>query len=156
MAELVRRSLRMNPSRVIVGEVLGDEIVTMLNAMSQGNDGSLSTIHANSSSEVFNRIATYALQATERLPIEASHMLIAGAINFVVFIERRNDYRQGGALRRYVSSIREVNGVDGRVVSSEIWAAGRDGRARPAASIQCLPDLEVVGYRPDDHGRWAG
>ena len=52
MAELVRRSLRMNPSRVIVGEVLGDEIVTMLNAMSQGNDGSLSTIHANSSLEV--------------------------------------------------------------------------------------------------------
>src|SRR6266496_873840 len=48
MAELVRRSLRMNPSRVIVGEVLGDEIVTMLNAMTQGNDGSLSTIHANS------------------------------------------------------------------------------------------------------------
>src|SRR3984957_9296163 len=63
MAELVRRSLRMNPSRVIVGEVLGDEIVTMLNAMSQGNDGSLSTIHSNSSMEVFNRIATYAIQA---------------------------------------------------------------------------------------------
>jgi len=41
MADLVRRSLRMNPSRVIVGEVLGDEIVTMLNAMTQGNDGSL-------------------------------------------------------------------------------------------------------------------
>ncbi|MGH3388392.1 MAG: CpaF family protein, partial [Actinomadura sp.] len=57
MADLVRRSLRMNPSRVIVGEVLGDEIVTMLNAMTQGNDGSLSTIHANSSMEVFNRIA---------------------------------------------------------------------------------------------------
>ena len=50
MADLVRRSLRMNPSRVIVGEVLGDEIVTMLNAMTQGNDGSLSTIHANSTS----------------------------------------------------------------------------------------------------------
>src|SRR6185503_14508873 len=102
MAELVRRSLRMNPSRVIVGEVLGDEIVTMLNAMSQGNDGSLSTIHANSSSEVFNRIATYALQAAEHLPIEASHMLIAGAINYVIFVERRNDYRSGGQLRRFV------------------------------------------------------
>src|SRR6266851_7172675 len=63
MAELVRRSLRMNPSRVIVGEVLGDEIVTMLNAMTQGNDGSLSTIHSNSSLEVFNRISTYAIQA---------------------------------------------------------------------------------------------
>src|SRR5256714_1247783 len=47
MADLVRRSLPMNPSRVIVGEVLGDEIVTMLNAMTQGNDGSLSTIHSD-------------------------------------------------------------------------------------------------------------
>src|SRR5918995_4145322 len=156
MAELVRRSLRMNPSRVIVGEVLGDEIVTMLNAMSQGNDGSLSTIHANSSLEVFNRIGTYAIQAQERLPIDATNMLISGAINFVVFIERRNDYRQGGALRRYVSSIREVNGVDGRVVSSEIWAPGPDGLGRSAATIQCLSDLEVVGYRPDDHGRGGG
>jgi Flp pilus assembly CpaF family ATPase len=156
MAELVRRSLRMNPSRVIVGEVLGDEIVTMLNAMSQGNDGSLSTIHANSSSEVFNRIATYALQAAEHLPIEASHMLIAGAINFVVFIERRNDYRSGGGLRRFVASVREVNGVDGRVTSSEIWAPGPDGRARPGAPIQAIADLEAVGYRPDDFGRWSG
>jgi Flp pilus assembly CpaF family ATPase len=156
MAELVRRSLRMNPSRVIVGEVLGDEIVTMLNAMSQGNDGSLSTIHANSSSEVFNRIATYALQAAEHLPIEASHMLIAGAINYVIFVERRNDYRSGGQLRRFVSSVREVNGVDGRVTSSEIWAPGPDGRARPAAPIQAIDDLEAAGYRPDDFGRWSG
>src|SRR6266851_6335788 len=116
MAELVRRSLRMNPSRVIVGEVLGDEIVTMLNAMTQGNDGSLSTIHSNSSLEVFNRISTYAIQAAERLPVEATHMLIAGAIDFVIFIEKRNEYARGGRLRRFISSIREVTGIDGRVL----------------------------------------
>ena len=127
MAELVRRSLRMNPSRVIVGEVLGDEIVTMLNAMTQGNDGSLSTIHANSSLEVFNRIATYAIQSAERLPVEATHMLIAGAVDFVIFIEKRNDYARGGRLRRYVSSVREVTGVDGRVLSSEVFPPGPDG-----------------------------
>src|SRR5207245_579449 len=84
----------------LVGEGLGDEIVTMLNAMTQGNDGSLSTIHANSSMEVFNRIATYAIQAAERLPLEATHMLISGAIDFVIFIEKRNDYARGGTLRR--------------------------------------------------------
>src|SRR5215213_10631418 len=56
MTELVRDTLRLNPSRVIVGEVLGDEVVTMLNAMTQGNDGSLSTIHANSSSDVVHKI----------------------------------------------------------------------------------------------------
>jgi pilus assembly protein CpaF len=147
MAELVRRSLRMNPSRVIVGEVLGDEIVTMLNAMSQGNDGSLSTIHANSSVEVFNRIATYAIQSVERLPVEATMMLIAGAIDFVVFVEKHNDYASGGRLRRYVKSVREINGVDGRVLSSEIFAPGPDGVAVPAAPIACMEDLAAVGYR---------
>src|SRR3954471_297849 len=154
MAELVRRSLRMNPSRVIVGEVLGDEIVTMLNAMTQGNDGSLSTIHANSSWEVFNRIATYALQSDERLPIEATHMLIAGAIDFVVFIEKRNEYTQGGRLRRFVSSIREVTGCDGRVLSSEIFEPGHDGAARPAAPIACAHELVPYGYDPSHGAVW--
>ena len=79
MAELVRDTLRMNPSRVIVGEVLGDEVVTMLNAMTQGNDGSLSTIHANSSSDVVHKIATYAIQAPERLPWEATVRLVASS-----------------------------------------------------------------------------
>ncbi|GAA2031300.1 ATPase, T2SS/T4P/T4SS family [Pseudokineococcus marinus] len=147
MAELVRRSLRMNPSRVIVGEVLGDEIVTMLNAMSQGNDGSLSTIHANSSLEVFNRISTYAIQSKERLPADATAMLVAGAVDFVVFVQRTNDYARGGTLRRTVTSVREVNGVDGRVLSSEIFAAGADGLAVPAAPVACAADLAEHGYR---------
>ena len=153
MAGLVRRSLRMNPSRVIVGEVLGDEIVTMLNAMSQGNDGSLSTIHANSAVEVFNRIATYAIQSAERLPVEATHMLIAGAIDFVVFIEKRNDYSRGGRLRRFVSSIREVTGLDGRVLSSAAFGPGPDGRAVPRAPVSCLADLVPHGYGPGG-GSW--
>ena len=155
MAELVRRSLRQNPSRVIVGEVLGDEIVTMLNAMSQGNDGSLSTIHANSSLEVFNRIATYALQAEERLPVEATHMLISGSINFVVFLRKRNDYHEGGSLRRVVESVREVTGVDGRVLSSEVFAPGPDGSAVPHATITCADDLALHGYETATLSRWA-
>jgi pilus assembly protein CpaF len=148
MAELVRRSLRMNPSRVIVGEVLGDEIVTMLNAMTQGNDGSLSTIHSNSSLEVFNRISTYAIQASERLPVDATHMLIAGAIDFVVFIEKRNEYSRGGRMRRFVNSVREVTGVDGRVLSSEVFKPGPDGRAVPHAPVSCMEELAMHGYEP--------
>ena len=155
MSELVRRSLRMNPSRVIVGEVLGDEIVTMLNAMSQGNDGSLSTIHANSSLEVFNRICTYAIQSVERLPSDATMMLIAGAIDFVVFIERRNDFSAGGKLRRMVTSVREVNGVDGRVLSSEVFRTGPEGYAMPSSSISCLEELEAVGYAPGAQANWV-
>ncbi|WP_206070469.1 CpaF family protein [Knoellia koreensis] len=154
MAELVRRSLRQNPSRVIVGEVLGDEIVTMLNAMSQGNDGSLSTIHANSSLEVFNRIATYALQAEENLPVEATHMLISGSINFVVFLRKRNDYESGGGLNRVIESVREVTGVDGRVLSSEVFAMGPTGEAVSHAPLSCLDDLIAAGYQPNTMTRW--
>lgn len=154
MAELVRRSLRMNPSRVIVGEVLGDEIVTMLNAMSQGNDGSLSTIHANSSAEVFNRICTYAIQSQERLPAEATTMLIGGAVDFVVFVQRVNNFATGGSLRRMLTSVREVNGVDGRVLSSEVFATGAHGYAEPAAQVSCLSELEAVGYVPGAAPTW--
>ena len=87
VADLVRRSLRMNADRVIVGEVLGDEVLPMLNAMSQGRSGSMCTVHAESSAGVFRRIASYAVQAPERLPLEATNLLIAGALHFVVQLD---------------------------------------------------------------------
>ncbi len=87
VADLVRRALRMNADRVIVGEVLGDEVLPMLNAMSQGRSGSMCTIHADSSAGAFRRVASYAVQAPERLPLEASNLLLAGAIHFVVHLD---------------------------------------------------------------------
>jgi pilus assembly protein CpaF len=87
VSDLVRRALRMNADRVIVGEVLGDEVLPMLNAMSQGRSGSMCTIHADSSAGVFRRIASYGIQAPERLPLEASNLLIAGAVHFVVHLD---------------------------------------------------------------------
>ncbi len=87
VAQLVRRALRMNADRVIVGEVLGDEVLPMLNAMSQGRSGSMCTIHADSSAGVFRRIASYAVQAPERLAVDAVNLLIAGAVDFVVYLD---------------------------------------------------------------------
>ncbi|GAA4981549.1 hypothetical protein GCM10025734_02020 [Kitasatospora paranensis] len=135
MADLVRRSLRSNPQRVIVGEVLGDEVVAMLNAMSQGNDGSLSTIHANSSADVFQKISTYAIQAVERMPIDASQLLVANALKLVVFVDRDLDPTTG-LQRRRVTSIREVSGyADGRVASSEIYALDESDNVVPSAPL---------------------
>ena len=143
MARLVRRALRMNADRVIVGEVLGDEVLPMLNAMSQGSSGSMCTIHADSASGVFRRLASYAVQAPERLPLESTNLLIAGAVNFAVFIEsvdeanpasgyvagwRPSEVACGGASQssasgrqrfeairrhRWVSSVHEVVGSEG-------------------------------------------
>jgi Flp pilus assembly CpaF family ATPase len=123
--QLVRRTRRHNPSRVIVGEVLGQEVVEMLSAMSQGNDGSLSTIHARDAADVFHRLATYAAQH-EGLSFDVSHALIGSTIDFVVFI-RKNPRRDG---LRSVMEVLEVTGsADGRVTRSRIFTEGPDGRA---------------------------
>ncbi|MGQ0468000.1 MAG: CpaF family protein [Sporichthyaceae bacterium] len=165
MAQLVRRTLRMNPDRVIVGEVLGPEVVTMLNAMSQGNDGSLSTIHARTPRGVFDRIATYARQAVERLDLDATHQLIAGgeggtgALDLVVFLRKARTGPvpaprdgEGPNTRRFVACVLEVNGFDGRVQASEIFTPGPDGRAirNAMVPIACIDALHEVGYRPTD------
>lgn len=142
MAELVRWGLRMSPDRVIVGEARGAEVIPLLNAMSQGNDGSLATVHASSSRQAFTRLATYAVQAPERLTFEASAMLIGGAVDFVVHL----DWSTQG--RRVVSSLREVTGSDGRtVVSNEVYEPGPDQRAIPAVPIRAstLDKLVAAG-----------
>ncbi|MGO9873851.1 MAG: CpaF family protein [Acidimicrobiia bacterium] len=141
-AELVRMSLRMNPDRVIVGEVRGEEIVPMLNAMSQGNDGSMCTVHADSSATVFNKLALYAMQAPERLSFEATNQLAAAAIDLVVFIAKTR-------VGRFVASIRHVVDADGRqVVTNELFAPGPNGRAVPAVALPhaLADDLIAEGY----------
>jgi Flp pilus assembly CpaF family ATPase len=146
MAELVRWGLRMNPSRVIVGEARGSEVIPLLNAMSQGNDGSLATIHASSSQQAFTRLATYAIQAPERLSFEASAMLIGGAVDFVVHLAWSPEGR------RVVSSIREVTGADGRqVISNEVYTPGPDQRAVPATPIRAETQDRLIAAGLDPH-----
>jgi pilus assembly protein CpaF len=160
LATLVRWGLRMNPDRVIVGEVRGHEVIPMLNAMSQGNDGSMCTIHANSSLSAFSKLAMYAVQAPERLNLEATNLMVANAINFVVHIGTAAGGGEGG-MRRYVSSVREIVGAEGPLVmSNEIFMPGYDKRAVPSAPLRdsTLTDLQAVGFdasvllRPD--GWW--
>ena len=148
MAQLVRRSLRMNASRVVVGEVLGDEIIPMLNAMSQGRSGSMGTIHADSSAGVFRRIAAYAVQSPERLPLEATNLLIAGAIHYVVHLDV---VPAAAGMRRHVASVREVVDAEGAlVISNEIWRPGPGGSAVPGAPLSeaSLRALVEAGYQP--------
>jgi pilus assembly protein CpaF len=184
MARLVRRALRMNADRVIVGEVLGDEVLPMLNAMSQGRSGSMCTIHADSSSGVFRRLASYAIQAPERLPIESTNVLIAGAVHFAVFVEvegvpddQRRDRRYVSEAsqadthhstaaehrwfdavrrRRFVSSIREVVDAEGlQVISNEIFASSGGGGASPAAPLRSSTLEELIDHGFEP-GAWSG
>ena len=145
LAELVRWSLRMNPARVIVGEVRGPELIAMLNVMSQGNDGSMATVHSSSSRGVFTKLAAYAAQSPERLNIEATGLLVASAIHFVVHLA----WSTGGV--RVVSSVREIVDAEGpQIVSNEIWRPGPDRRAVPGARLRddTADELAAAGPVP--------
>jgi Flp pilus assembly CpaF family ATPase len=148
----------MSPDRVIVGECRGVEVVPMLNAMSQGNDGSMATLHASSSRGAFTRLAAYAVQGPERLPVEATALLVASAVHVVVHLAEP----RGEKGRRVVGSVREVVGADdGQVVTNEVYRPGTDGRAVPGAppTGELLDELAHAGFDPhllSRPGGWWG
>lgn len=142
-AHLVRSALRMAPDRVIVGEIRGPEVIPVCNAMSQGNDGSMATIHASASRGVFAKLAAYAIQGPERLPVEATALLVASAVHLIVHLAWSTDGR------RVVSSIREVIDAEGpQVISNEVFRPRPDRRAIHGVPLrtETLAQLEAHGF----------
>jgi Flp pilus assembly CpaF family ATPase len=143
MHRLARAALRMSPDRVIVGEVRGAEVLQMMLAMSQGNDGSMCTVHADSSHGVFARLAMYMAMTPESFSIEVTNLMIANAVDFVVHLGRLGDGT------RAVTSVREVTGAEGVLVSSnEVYAPDHTRRAVPQFPISeaRLAHLEAAGF----------
>ncbi|HSQ61401.1 MAG TPA: CpaF family protein [Acidobacteriota bacterium] len=122
--DLVRNSLRMRPDRIIVGEVRGAEVIDMLQAMNTGHDGSLSTIHANSSRDALHRLENLVLMAGLALPDRAIREQVASALQLIVHVSRVADGT------RKVLSIQEIVGMEGPVVTmQEIFRYHRTGLA---------------------------
>ena len=88
--DLIRSALRMRPDRIIVGEVRGGEAVDMLQSLNTGHDGSLSTLHANSSQDMLSRIETMTLMGID-LPLEAIRRQIASGVDILVHLGRMRD-----------------------------------------------------------------
>jgi pilus assembly protein CpaF len=147
LAQLVRDSLTMNPCRIVLGEILdAADMTALLNAMSQGNDGSWCTLHARSATEMLARMTSLCEQVG--LTAEASGDLVGGALDLIIYIavERRDD----GTLRRFIKSVREVGGWNGQsVASTEVCAPGLDGLAVPSMQFctSAAEKLAAVGYQ---------
>ena len=145
LADLTRMALRMDPDRVIVGEVRGAEAFPMLMAMSQGNNGSMCTMHADGTRSVFPKLAAYVSMASTGLPVETVNVIVASAIHFVVFIENRDG-------RRRVASICEVVDTDGNnIISNEIVSRMGNQRTRWPFPLRTSTRqlLEQHGFRTD-------
>ncbi|MDQ0023612.1 pilus assembly protein CpaF [Variovorax paradoxus] len=137
---LVRNALRMRPDRIVIGEVRGAEAVDMLQAMNTGHEGSLTTIHANTPRDAMARLENMISMANLNLPHHSVRQQIASAITVVIQVLRLVDGR------RKVTSIQEITGMEGEVVTmQEIFAfrqtgMGPDGRVRG--------HFQATGVRP--------
>ena len=105
--DLVRNALRMRPDRIVIGEVRDAAALDMLQAMNTGHEGSLTTVHANSTRDALTRIETMVLMAGMDLPIEFVRQQIVEAIDLIV---QQNRMRDGS---RRITQITEVVGIDG-------------------------------------------
>ncbi len=152
LADLGRAIKRFTPSRIVVGEVRGPEVIDMLEAMTQGISGSMCTIHADSSWSVFPRLPVYARAGGRDWSTGDVLQLAALALDVIVFLSRD---RTG---RRVVSEVRYVQRFDpdsDQIVTDEWFHPGPDGRAvrNPGAPIPVglLDELTEYGYDPSLH-----
>jgi pilus assembly protein CpaF len=106
LRDLIRNALRMSPDRIIIGEVRGDEVVDMLQAMVTGHTGAIGIIHGNSPREVIARMETMVLMSGIRLPLSEIRKQIASTIHVVVHLARMSD----GSKK--VAQICEIRGIE--------------------------------------------
>jgi len=147
--QLIRASLRMRPDRVIVGEVRGEEVMDMLQAMNTGHDGSLSTGHANSPEGMLTRLETMYLMAAE-FPIDAIRGQILEAIDLMVHLERKKD--RG----RVVVEISELSHLsEGNIVLNPLYRydAFKGLQATGNALIHTRK-MERIGAKLDEKNTW--
>jgi len=149
LAALTRMALRMDPDRVVVGEVRGAEAFPMLMAMSQGNNGSMCTLHADSARSVFPKLAAYMSMASTGVPTETLNLLIASSLHLVVHVANHRG-------RRCVESIHEVVDTDGlSIITNEVLSPGSTGTSFSALRHGTASLLEEHGFRHGHRLAWA-
>ena len=152
--DLLINALRMRPDRIVVGECRGPETLDMLQAMNTGHDGSLTTVHANSTRDAVQRVETMVMMAGFDLPIRAIRAQFASAIQLIVQAQRLS----GGP--RKVTTITEVLGMEGEVITMQdifkfeqlgVTASGKAYGQFVASGIRpgFLDRLESVGQKLD-------
>jgi len=149
--QLVELTRRLNPDRVVVGELVEDEALDMLDVASMCKRGSLATIHAHTADIVLQRLAYYVSKSNASLPEFAVWSLIAQTVDFVVHIDLVRNAVEDQAPVRRVSSIIEVGGLGeaGGVASTEVWSIeeglGELVQVAPL-SQRHLARLRMAGY----------
>ena len=138
--DLLKNSLRMRPDRIIIGECRGGEAIDMLQAMNTGHEGSMTTVHANSTEDAMMRLETMVLMAGFELPLPAIKRQIASAIHVIV---QQMRFRDG---TRKVTCISTVDGCDNNNITlKDIFVYKQTGVDKDG---HILGNFTSTGYKP--------
>ncbi len=124
LRDLFVNSLRMRPDRIVIGECRGPEVLDMLQAMNTGHDGSMTTLHANSTRDVLIRMSSMILLSGIELPMRAINEMMSSAINVIVHMARFTD----GS--RKVTGVTEIAGItsEHELILKDIFVFRQTGR----------------------------
>jgi pilus assembly protein CpaF len=143
---LLRNAMHMRPDRIIVGECRSGEALDMLQAMTTGQDGSLSTGHANTPKDMLRRLETMVLMTGYELPLRAIREQIASAVDLVVHTARLKD----GS--RKVVNITEIYGIeDDEILTQDVFAWQQSG----VKDGKIVGELAPTGIRPTFMAQFA-
>ncbi len=145
--DLLRNTLRMRPDRIIIGEVRGGEALDMLQAMNTGHEGSMTTVHSNTTRDALVRIENMVAIAGLNFPVHVIRQQMSSALNVLVHVARLT----GG--RRKIVSIAELTGMEGETIClQDIFIFNQTGVDEDG---HAAGQFEVCGVRPQILGRLA-
>ena len=142
---LLKNAMHMRPDRIIVGECRAGEALDMLQAMTTGHDGSLSTGHANSPKDMLRRLETMVLMTGYELPLRAIREQVASAVDVIVHTARLKDGT------RKIINITEVYGIeDDEILTQDIFVFQQTG----VVDGKIQGELKPTGFRPTFMGQF--
>ena len=149
--DLFRASLRMRPDRIVVGEIRGGEALDLIQAMTSGHGGCLSTLHATFPRDTLTRLETMAMMSDTQIPLHALRVQVASAVDIVVQTTRLAD---GSRKVSHVSEVLEFSQAEGAYVLSDIFLRKhrRDDSGRLVDELEVCGMSEQLRSRLRDHG----
>jgi pilus assembly protein CpaF len=132
MRDLFKATLRLRPDRIVIGEIRGSEALDLIQAMTSGHGGCLSTIHATYPRDALQRLETLALMSDVNLPLFALRAQVASGIDLIVQTARQRDGRRG------ITQVSRVVGCDPNGYQlQDLFIRDEHGVLRSDADSQC-------------------
>lgn len=140
MRALMRNALRMRPDRIIIGEIRGDEVLDLLQAMNTGHDGSMSTLHANSPREALTRVESMAALAGFTPGGDVIRRQLSDAVHLIVQVSRMRDGK------RRITSISEISGIAGDAITLQDLFTYHSDPSSTRTAVR--GEFRFSGFRP--------